>query len=529
LKRYGELSELEAAEPGVLERLRTQAAEATRLKQAQARVLVELDLARDRENTDRPVNIGWFFLDALWRELGLDRFFKTRARKLRIGYDLDGYARLLVFSRILAPGSKAAAVRGAGWLHDGPPACEGHGVYRALDVLHALAPDAQRHLHKQIAKVFGRDVSKVFYDVTNYWFETDMPDDFRKKGPSKEHRLDPIVQMGLVMDTAGLPVAYRLFPGNTHDARTLAPVLEDLQAGYRLDRMVVVADKGLNSGSNLAAIVGAGNGYIVAQKVRGKAPADIVQAVLDPNGWTSSPDGMFASKGITRDHHLAKGVDIEEKCVCFWSAKYAAREQRKRGITIADAQAMIANPARYEASANYGRKRYVEETLTTSTGEIAQKHLSLNETKAKTDALLDGYYAIITTETRMENQAIIDAYHELARIEDSFRVMKTDLESRPVYVWTIEHIDAHFLTCYLALTLLRALQAKTNWQIPAHQIKEALASALITPLENGIWAVEQPHDAYPLIEAAFETSLPARYARHETLRAYRRQIRTNKK
>lgn len=527
LKRYGELHELQASEPGIIERLKTEAREATRVK-AESKAWIELDLGRARHDTDQAENIGWFFLDALWRELGLDKFFKARARERKIDFDLDGYARLLVFHRVLAPGSKAAAVRGAGWLHDGPAVSRDDTVYKALDVLHDFAPDCQRHLHKQVCRVFGRDVTRVFYDVTNYWFETDVPDELRKKGPSKEHRLDPIVQMGLVMDNQGLPVAYRLFPGNTHDARTLVPVLEDLQVGYGLPRMTVVADKGLNSGANLAAIIGAGNGYIVAQKVRGKAPPDIVAAVLDPNGWTASEDNMFAYKSITRRHHLAKGVDVEEKCVCFWSAKYAAREKRKRGLTLADAQVMVDNPARYEASANYGRKRYIHETIATTSGEIASRHLSLDKAKAETDALLDGYYAIITTETSLHDTQVIDAYHQLARIEESFRVLKTDLEGRPVYVWTTDHIDAHFLTCYLALTLIRATQAKTGWGIPATQIKQALASALITPIENGIWAIEKPTDTHTMIEAAFGVSLPTRYARHETIRAYRRQIRAAK-
>ncbi len=127
----------------------------------------------------------------------------------------------------------------------------------------------------------------------------------------------------------------------------------------------------------------------------------------------------------------------------------------------------------------------------------------------------------------MDDHAIIDAYHQLNRIEDSFRVLKTDLDGRPVYVWTENHIDAHFLTCYLALTLIRAIQVKTNWQIPAAQIKHGLATATITPLENGIWAINQPTDAHHHIETAHGVHLPQRYARQETIRAYHRQLLTH--
>jgi len=525
VRRCGELAELEAVDPQALAKLKAEAMELTRVK-AKDTVTLELDLSRPRQEEDKTVNIGWFFLDAVWRELGLDAFFKRRQKAWKTGFDLDAHARLLVYSRILRPGSKRAAVQGRDWLHAGPDVADNGEVYRGLDLLHALAPDTQRHLHRQITAVFGRDVSKVFYDVTNYWFETDTPDGFRMKGPSKEHRLDPIVQMGLVMDANGLPVCYRLFPGNTHDARTLTPVLDDLKDGYQLGRMTVVADKGLNSGANLAAIVTGGNGYVVAQKVRGKAPPDIVAAVLDPDRWQTNPEQSFAFKSITRRHRLAKDLEVTEKCVLFWSQAYAVREKRKRGLTLADAQTMIANPAAYEASANYGRKRYVKETLVTPSGEIASKQLSLDQTKADTDALLDGYYAILTTETHLDDRSVIEAYHELNRIEESFRVIKTDLDGRPVYVWTEQHIDAHFLTCYLALTLIRAIQAKTGWRIPAHQITHALASAQITPIENGIWALDQPDPAYHQIETAFGVTLPQRYARQETIRSYQRQIRT---
>jgi transposase len=359
--------------------------------------------------------------------------------------------------------------------------------------------------------------------VTNYYFESDRGDDFRKKGASKERRPDPIVQMGLLLDGAGIPIAYRLFEGNVHDAKTLRPVLKELRSKYGFQKIIVVADKGLNAKDNLAFIVGGADGYIVSQKVRGRVDAEISSHIRDKQGWTFAKTGGFACKSFVRPHKISQDITVTEKVVCYWSAEYARREAYKRGELIDGIEYLVSHPAAYEAKNDYGRKRYVKETLATPAGELAEKRLSFNEERFKADAELDGFYCVLTSETDMPDAEVIDHYHELVRVEESFRVIKSDLEGRPVYVWTRPHINAHFLICFLALTLLRLLQVKLDNRYSIKAIKEALASAVMTPLEKGIYVVDETGEAYKALEKAFGVSLLNRYAPVETIKAYRKK------
>lgn len=522
LKNYGVLAELEAQEPDVLTRLRAEAKELTQ-KKREGTISVEIDCLRAREPKEHPVNYGYFFLEGIYRKLGMNTFLKKSTKAEGCAYDLEAIVELLVFSRILAPASKAATYQGKDGFFRGFD-FEIHDVYRALDVLDTLSDDICLHVHRAVSKHIGRDAALVFYDVTNYYFECDFEDDFRKKGPSKERRQDPIVQMGLLIDGRGIPIAYRLFEGNTHDAKTLVPVLEELKGRYGFKRIVVVADKGLNAKDNLAHITGNTDGYIVSQKVRGRVAPEITAHIRDTSGWTFNETGSFACKSFLRKHKITKDRTVEEKVVCFWSERYAKREAYRRGELVDGIEYLVAHPAAYDAKNDYGRKRYVKEVMVTETGEVVSKRLAFNEDRFKADAALDGFYCILTSEAGMEDIEIIEHYRGLVRIEESFRVIKSELEGRPVYVWTRPRINAHFLICFLALTLLRIIQDKVGYSLSAEAIKDALVKATCTPLEKGIYVVEETTDAYKELEKTFEVSLPNRYAPVETIKAYRKEI-----
>jgi len=525
LKNYGELKELAAKDPDILEKLKTEAGVLTK-ERNDARVMLEVDTLRPRNDGERAMNYGHFFLESVYRRLELHTFLRKKSKGKRFSYDLDAIMRLLVFSRILMPESKQATFEDKERFFCGFT-FEKQNVYRALDVLADFADDIQLHLHKHVGKTYGRDAHLVFYDVTNYYFETDMGDEFRKKGASKEHRQDPIVQMGLLIDAKGIPIAFRLFSGNTHDARTLIPALDELKARYGLSRIVVVADKALNSGVNLAHIEDHSDGYIVSQKVRGAVSPEILRQVTDQQGYAWNESGKFAHKSFIRTVSHAKGRKTEEKAVCFWSYAYAAREAHKRGDLIPAVEDMIRHPGKYDASNDYGRKRYIKETLTTSSGGSAQKKLAFDKERYELDAELDGYYCILTSEIGMDDLTIIEHYRGLSRIEESFRVIKSELEGRPVYVWKESHIKAHFLICFIALTLIRIIQVKLNYTLSAEALVDALNSAVCTPLEKGILVIDETSAAYKSIEKAFGVNFPNRYAPVEQLKAYRRQIIAN--
>jgi transposase len=525
LKNYGELGELQEKDPDILEKLRAEADVLTK-ERRDARVIVEVDTLRDRASGEHMVNYGHYFIEGVYKRLELHSFFQRKSRMKDFSYPLDAITRLLVFSRILMPDSKQATYEGKERFLC-KFAFEKHDVYRALDVLAELADDILLHVHKRVSRIYGRDASLVFYDVTNYYFEADMGDGFREKGASKEHRHDPIVQMGLLIDTKGIPITFRLFPGNTHDAKTLVPVLDELKAKYGLARIVVVADKAMNSGTNLSHIEENADGYIVSQKVRGSVAPEILQHVAEPRGYVWNESGSFAHKSFIRTVSHKKGLSTEEKVVCFWSYAYAAREAHKRGELMPAIEDLIRHPGKYEATNDYGRKRYVMETLAAPSGEKAKKKLSFDKERYEADAALDGYYCILTSETQMDDLTIIEHYRGLSRIEESFRVIKSELEGRPVYVWKESHIKAHFLICFIALTLIRVIQVKLGYTVSAERVIDALNSAVCTPLEKGIYVVDETDETYKTIEKAFGVRLPNRYAPVEVLKAYKRQIAAN--
>jgi hypothetical protein len=522
IKNYGELSELQDQEPDILVRLKAEAVGMTRIKTA-SKVSLEIDCLRKRAEGEHPINYGYFFLEALYKKLGLHLWFKKNRPGTKSAYDLGAVVELLVFSRILAPGSKSAAFAGKDRFFSDFD-CRLHDVFRALDDLDEVSDGVCLHVHKQIEKYWGRDAALVFYDVTNYYFECDVEDDLRKRGRSKEHRQDPVVQMGLLIDRTGIPITYRIFEGNTHDAKTLVPILEELKAHYGFGRIVVVADKGLSGKNNLEYITDVADGYIVSSKVRGKVAPEIARHIADRSGWVFNDAGTFAHKSFIRKHKVAAGKQVDEKVVCYWSEQYARREAHKRGDLIDGIEYLVSHPQAYDAANDYGKKRYVKEHMVTPEGEIIEKVLSFNEQRFIADAALDGFYCILTSETGMADADIIEHYRGLARIEESFRVIKSELEGRPVFVWTPPRINAHFLICFLALVLLRLLQVKTDYTFSAATLISGLQSASATPLEKGIYVVEETTDTFKALEKAVGVSLPIRYAPVEVLKAYRRDI-----
>ena len=260
------------------------------------------------------------------------------------------------------------------------------------------------------------------------------------------------------MDTNGIPINYKLFPGNAPDKTTLIPALSRIQREYSLGRIVVVADKGLTTGDNIWYILSAKNGYVLSYSVRG-ADKNFQNYVLDEDGYINKGDGFKIKSRLypreiqvtsTKGKKMKKVVD--EKQVIFYSPKYAAKAKRDRAAALAKARDLIKNPARYNKSTSYGAAKYVKNlTFDASTGEVlesARQHLTFDEEKLRKEEKFDGYYAIVTSEYKESDEKILEMYRGLWKIEESFKVTKSDFEARPVYLSVKEHIDAHFLTCF---------------------------------------------------------------------------------
>jgi transposase len=355
--------------------------------------------------------------------------------------------------------------------------------------------ELQRHLNERIKKTIGRDLSHAFYDVTNYFFEIDFPDgedDLRKKGVSKEHRVDPIASMGLFIDSNGLPVNMAIFPGNTSESLTLQPAMKDIKQSYGLGRLTVVADKGLNSSNNIDAIVNSGDGFVFSQILRGKKGQRYHAELFNEDGWVSNAGGTYWYKLFEEEYSGkdkdGKTVIRKRKVLMYWSKAEAEITSRKRNEKLQKAAKAVKNNV-------YGIKKGIEEytkdnIVDKKTGKILEnvKNVrTVNIEKAEEDAKFDGYFCIITSELEYDERRMREVYGGLWRIEQSFRLLKSDLYARPVFVKKNEHIRAHFLICFVSLLLIRIIQLRASKKaLSAERIVRALNSATCRELKGGI-------------------------------------------
>ena len=451
-------------------------------------------------------NYGSAALLAVYNELGVERAIRNATRGSKADYDANAVMRLLTVERILDPGSKRHAwenrdryfFRTEFSLDD---------AYRALDVLCACRDRIVSAVNRAVDKMGVRDTACVFYDVTNYYFEVDEPGGLRQKGVSKEHRKSPIVQMGLLQDSGGIPIGYRLFPGNTPDPCTMLPVLEGMKRDYKCQRVIAVGDKGNNCSTNIAALVAGGDGFVYSQSIRGtKTDAETRDWVLSEAGYACTCDesGHTTYKVKSRQGYKTvtvedpdgrkRKVDVDVKYVAFWSEKYQKRARRERQAALDKARKLIASPGAYTAATHFGAAKYVKGMrVDAKTGELleAATALEFDEERLAAEEACDGYYCIVTSETEMPDSDVIEAYRGLWRIEESFKVTKSDLETRPVYVSREEHIEAHFLTCYVALCILRVIQAATGGRYSARVIADEAAAMCCTNVADNWWVFDR--------------------------------------
>jgi transposase len=445
-------------------------------------------------------NFGYAALSCVYHELELDKFFANRQRSLNVKFNLNAIMRLLVFSRLLAPGSKRKAFEERGrFFERGKMTLD--DVYRFLTAAGKYRDALQVWLHERITANYGRDTTITYYDVTNYYFEIDKQDELRRKGVSKEHRPDPIVQMGLFTDNSGLPLAYQLFPGNNNDCTTFLPVIKRLRREFGIGKAVVVSDKAMNTQKNAYYLANHRGGYVFSQSVRGGTKA-LKAYVLKEKGyvWTGD-DFKKKSRQFTRDIEFEDDdgtvitAKIAEKQVVFYSRDYDKKAKADRETAVQKAVSLIKNPEKYNKYNTYGAAKYIKHIeFDEKTGEIikAKSELSFNEEKLKQDELYDGYYVIVTNLYNADDDWVIDSYKGLWRIEETFKVTKSDLEARPVYVSREDHIQAHFLICFTALVIIRLLQKKmgSEYASAAEKILDSLSKACCTNFKNNLFVFD---------------------------------------
>ena len=498
VKSLGYLDELAKHYPDPIAYFRSVVEEMNK-KAALEKEPVKLDIDPQETLTEGPANrknIGYAALSKLYHELGLNIFFYNNSRSFKSEFNTNNIMKLLVFSRILAPASKKKTYEGKERYFENTDFSL-DDIYRCLTQVVAFKDSLQLYLHRKMKDKFGRSTELVYYDVTNYYFETDRQDELRKKGVSKEHRPDPIVQMGLLMDTKGVPISYDLFPGNINDCETLLPILDKVKKDYQVGRTIIVADKGVNTADNIAFSLARGDGYVYSQTVRG-ANRELKDYVLDPSGYRQiGDDYKIKSRLYPREIAVsnAKGgrskVRIDEKQVVFYSADYDRKAKADREPALMKARDLVKSPSRYNKAISYGAAKYVKNLVfDPNTGEIitARQRPVFDEKKLREEERFDGYYAIVTSEWKKNDQEIVEIYRGLWRIEEAFKVTKSDLEARPVYLSRHDHIEAHFLICFVALVIARLLVLRLGSKYSIPRIVESLNRASGSRLEEN-WFV----------------------------------------
>jgi transposase len=523
IKMYGFLSELEKKDPHILEKLKKEAKDIPNEVYNQE-ITVSIGQLKEKKGVKPLINYGHIFLESIYNQLSISSFIESYQANHEFKYDLDHILKLLVFSRALNPESKKKTFEKKGKYFFELKDFNLDDVYRSLDHLTALKDDLMIHLNDELKTQGLRDASLVFYDVTNYYFESTEFDGFRERGVSKENKETGIVQMGLFMDNNGLPITYELFPGNTHDLSTMRPILEKIKKQFNLGKLTIVADKGNNSAQNLAMIESYGDDYIIAQRIRNRGNI-YSNIVLDEENYIYNADKTFKYKLVSFDKEvkLEDGSTkvIPEHLMCFWSKDEELYQRAKRGLLEDKIEKFIHEPSLLNASNSFGIKKYFKKVkIDRKTGEVlkGKDAYIFNKEKYERDLALDGYYTIVTNNLNLHPLDIIKHYRKLSKIEESFKVTKTDLEGRPVYVWKKSHIKGHFLTCYLALLFYRLLQFKLDNKYPVHQIKEALNSANSVHLGKGIYLNLDQNNVFKALEKAFNVSFNYDYMTVEQMR-----------
>jgi transposase len=358
-------------------------------------------------------------------------------------------------------------------------------VYRFLTVVSKYHDALQVWIHERITAAYGRDTTITYYDVTNYYFEIDKQDNLRRKGVSKEHRPDPIVQMGLFMDNSGLPMAYQLFAGNNNDCTTLLPIMKRIRREYGVGKVFVVSDKGMNTQKNAYYLANSRGGYVFSQSVR-RGTKELKAYILREKGYEWTGDNFkVKSRQFTRkiefedDDGSVVRAEIAEKQVAFYSRDYDRKAKADREAAVQKAKALIKDPEKFNKYNTYGAAKYIKHIEYDKNGEIItpKSELSFDDAKLKEDELYDGYYVIVTNRYNAPDDWVINTYRGLWRIEETFKITKRDLEARPVNVSREDHIQAHFMTCFVALVIIRLLQKKTGDQYSSEKILESLAKS----------------------------------------------------
>lgn len=513
-------------------------------------------------------NLGAAIITHFYYKLRIPQFINSKKRATDVKFNMNNIVKLLAFSRILNPSSKYSNYKTQeSYFED--TKCELQNVYRTMDYLIKWKDDFLNHLNKHMEKQFNRDTTMMYYDVTNYYFEINSNDEdngpnegLRKKGVSKEHRPNPIVQMGLFMDDMGLPVSYQLFNGNMNDCNTLQPNMETVRKTLEMKDIIVVADKGMMTGDNVGNIITDHNGYVISHSVRG-ANKELKDWVLKQDDYryidvpTTQQRYERIKRGRQDDNRTSPRIKIKsrfypvmvnvknketgkitkvkinERQIIYFSQKYADKAKADRQFAIDKANKFI-NSGSTCVESNFGSQNYVHTDLIAEDGEVISKRktikTSFDQDKLDKAEALDGYYVICTNviglnddeksmnckskflkdgffklNKTVSDMDIIEMYRGLWEIEETFKITKSNLNVRPVFHSRRDRIEAHFLTCFISLLIVRLIEQSIDSKWSTKQILTSLKKASGTKESDNFYLFDYYDDVLEEFDKRFDT------------------------
>lgn len=499
-------------------------------------------------------------IDRILEELGLNAAINSYKGFSKIKYDILGLFRLMVYGRILNPASKAETFKQNDDYYE--PVVKSdylYNIYDALDFIHVHKKQLITRLNTKLIQHTGRKNSIIYYDVTNFFFETDEPDEdienddgtvikgTRKNGVCKEERKLPIVQMGLFMDENGIPISIEIFPGNTLDHLTVNTALSKNIDDVVDSRYIFIADRGICNYITICHLLDRNKAYIMSKSIK-KSTQQEKDWILEENGYIKKSDAFkYKSRIIRKKVKDSEGKTriITEKVVVYWSKKFYEKEIHENQSFIEFLRKLKETPANFRVSATQIKnlkKYFKKELVDIETGEM------VDSTKLR--ALIDenaedefckyfGYYQIVTSELEIEDTEIIDKYHQLTQIENQFRIMKGSLETRPIFVRDRDHIEAHLLICMIALVVLRLIQKRIidysgikdiekNWEtgLNDERIVDALRKWTVEDMDGNLFRMNNVNNPdLQKILNAFQVKIPEKFFTRQELKSLKKSIK----
>ena len=479
IKNYGNLEKLLKQDKNFLEKLEKEIKEKNeRLKESTIDKIKKIETNNfEKEGLVRK-NYGYLVYEKIWQELGISRWIKDIKTRSKI--EIEEILKQLVFQRLLTPSSKKSAYDHRENYVDFRNDLILEDYYRVLDIIYDEKEKLEKHLNSTLKKKFNRELNVVLYDVTTYYFESVKKDEIKGFGFSKDNKVNQVqVVMGLLIDNNGIPVGYELYPGNTSEFSTLYPVIKNLKEKYKLKKVIVAADRGLNSGKNLLLLKELGLDYVMAYKLKG-AKKEIKEKLFE-DGYTIEKEFKYKLIEHVKEIRVDGKVEkIQDNLLLGYSEKRAKKDKADRQRLLDKADKLLNKPSMMKQELKKGGKKFIKVTKGNLDIELDVKQIEEAEK-------MDGFFAIEYSQKELTGREVREIYGSLWKIEDSFRVLKTNLEARPIFVWSEKRIRAHFLICYLALVIERYLEKllkDNNVNLSTAKIQEAIRNTTLGSVET---------------------------------------------